>query len=78
MEIIGERSCGTCDVKGHYTTTCPRNPNISHAVERKDMNRCTRGKRGRPRTKSCYSAESNDDQFNDEAFAEDDDYSGDE
>jgi hypothetical protein len=42
------------------------------------MNRCTRGKRGRPRTKSCYSAESNDDQFNDEAFAEDDDYSGDE
>jgi hypothetical protein len=37
MEIIGKRLCGTCGVKGHYTTTYPRNPNITHAVERKGM-----------------------------------------
>jgi hypothetical protein len=51
MEIIDEQSCGTCGVKGHYTTTCPRNPNRSRAVEKKGMNRGTRGKRGRPRMK---------------------------
>jgi hypothetical protein len=78
MEIIGERSCGTCGVKGHYTTTCPMNPNRSHAIERKGVSRGMRGKRGRPRTKMCYSTESNDDPFVEEAFAEDDDYSDDE
>jgi hypothetical protein len=78
MKLIGERSCGTCGVKGHYTTTCPRNPNKSHAIERKGVHRGTRGKRGRPRTNRCNSAESNDDPFEDEAFAENDDYSADE
>jgi hypothetical protein len=78
LEIIGERSCGTCGVKGHYTTTCPRNPNRSRAVERKGMNRGTKGKRGRSKTKRCNSKESNDDPFEDVPFAEDDDYNVDE
>jgi hypothetical protein len=77
MEIIGERSCGTCGVKGYYTTTCPMNPNRSRAIERKGVNR-VQGGRGRLRMKMCYSAESNDDQFVEEAFAENDDYSDDE
>jgi hypothetical protein len=78
MEIIGERSCGTCGVKGHYTTTCPRNPNKSRVVERKGVNRGTRGKRGSPGTKRCNSDESNDGPFKDVLFAEDDDYNVDE
>jgi hypothetical protein len=78
IEIIGERSCGTCGVKEHYTATCPMNPNRSLAIERKGVNKGTRGKRGRPRTKRCYSAESNDDPFVEEAFVDDDDYSDDE
>jgi hypothetical protein len=78
MEIIGERSCRTCGVKGHYTTTCPRDPNRSRVVERKGMNRGTRGKRGRPRMIRCNSDESNDEPFEDVPFAEDDDYSADE
>jgi hypothetical protein len=65
-------------VKGHYTITCPRNPNRSHVVERKGVNMDMRGKRGKPRTKRCNSKESNDDPFGDVPFAEDDDYSADE
>jgi hypothetical protein len=65
-------------VKGHYTTTCPRNPNRSRAVERKGMNRGTKGKRGRSKTKRCNSKESNDDPFEDVPFTEDDDYNVDE
>jgi hypothetical protein len=78
-EIIGDRSCGTCGVKGHYTTTCPLDPKRSHAVERKSMNKGTRGKRGRPRMRRCNSEDSNDsDPCEDVSFIEDDDYSGDE
>jgi hypothetical protein len=53
------------------------NPNRSRAIERKGVNR-VQGGRGRLRMKMCYSAESNDDQFVEEAFAENDDYSDDE
>jgi hypothetical protein len=24
--VIGSRKCGICDLKGHYSTTCPLNP----------------------------------------------------
>jgi hypothetical protein len=77
-EIIGDRSCDTCGVKGHYTTTCPLNPKRSHVVERKGMSRGTRGKRGRPRMRRCNFEDSNDDPCEDVSFTEDDDYSGDE
>jgi hypothetical protein len=35
QEVIGSRSCGVCGLKGHYLMMCPRNPNRSHAVEKK-------------------------------------------
>jgi hypothetical protein len=78
MKIIGDRSCGMCGVKGHYTTTCPLNPKRSRAVERKGVNRGTRGKRGRPGTRRCKFEDSNGDPCKDVSFTEDDDYNGDE
>jgi hypothetical protein len=35
QEIIGERSCGTYKLKGHYSTICPRNSNRNRAIEKK-------------------------------------------
>jgi hypothetical protein len=58
QEIIGERSCGACKLKGHYSTTCPQNPNRSHAIEKKAPSRGGVRKRGRPRTKRCKYEES--------------------
>jgi hypothetical protein len=77
-KIIGDRSRGTCGVKGHYTTTCPLNTKRNRAVERKGVNKGTRQKRGRPRTRRCNSKDSNDDPCEDVLFTEDDYYSGDE
>jgi hypothetical protein len=34
QEVIGSHNCGVCGLKGHYLTTCPRNPNRSHTVEK--------------------------------------------
>jgi hypothetical protein len=48
--VIGSRSCGVCGLKGHYLTTCPRNPNRSHAMEKKGTSRGGARKRGQPRT----------------------------
>jgi hypothetical protein len=31
----GVKECQTCQVRGHYSTTCPQNPNRSKAVENK-------------------------------------------
>jgi hypothetical protein len=31
----GEKECQTCHVRGHYSTTCPQNPNRSKAAENK-------------------------------------------
>jgi hypothetical protein len=53
QEIIGERTCGTCKLKGHYSTTCPLNPNRSCVVENKVPSRGGARKRGRPGTKRC-------------------------
>jgi hypothetical protein len=58
QEIIGERSCGICKLKGHYSTTCPRNPNRNHATKKKVPSRGGVRKRGRPHTKRCSSEES--------------------
>jgi hypothetical protein len=51
QEVIGSSNCGVCGLKGHYLTTCPRNPNRSHAVEKKGTSRGGARKRGRPRTR---------------------------
>jgi hypothetical protein len=50
-EVIGSRSCGVCGLKGQYLTTCPMNPNISHAMEKKGISRGGVRKIGRPRTR---------------------------
>ena len=53
----GIRECQTCHVRGHYSTTCPQNPNRSRAAENKDKKRSaktvgwTPRKRGRPTIK---------------------------
>jgi hypothetical protein len=53
----GIRECQTCHVRGHYSTTCPQNLNISRAAENKDKKRSaktvgwTPRKRGRPTIK---------------------------
>ena len=53
----GIRECQTCHVRGHYSTTCPQNPNRSRATENKDKKRSaktvgwTPRKRGRPTIK---------------------------
>jgi hypothetical protein len=31
----GVKECQTCHVRGHYSTTCPQNPNRSKAAENK-------------------------------------------
>jgi hypothetical protein len=36
-EVIGSRNCGVCGLKGHYLTTCPRNPNRSRAMEKREL-----------------------------------------
>jgi hypothetical protein len=51
QEVICSRSCGVCGLKGHYLTTCPRNPNRRWAVEKKRTNQGGARKRGRPRTR---------------------------
>jgi hypothetical protein len=54
----GVKECQTCHVRGHYSTTCPQNPNRSKAAENKAKKRGakTEGwaqrKRGRPRVKN--------------------------
>jgi hypothetical protein len=64
--LIGSHSCGVCGLKGHYLTTCPRNPNRSHIVEKKGTSRGGARKRGRPRTRrgspemSCDSMDEQD------------------
>jgi hypothetical protein len=50
QEVIGSRSYRVCGLKGHYLTTCPRNPNRSWAIEKKGTKRGGAKKRGRPRT----------------------------
>jgi hypothetical protein len=53
----GKRECQTCHVRGHYSTTCPQNPNRLRAAERKAKKRGGKiegwspRKRGRPRIK---------------------------
>lgn len=36
-EVIGSQTCGDCGLKGHYSTTCPLNPNRSCAVKKRGM-----------------------------------------
>jgi hypothetical protein len=35
----GVKECQTCHVRGHYSTTCPQNPNRSKAAENKAKKR---------------------------------------
>jgi hypothetical protein len=51
QEVIGSRSCGVCGLKGHYLTTCPRDPKRNWAMEKKGTKRGGARKRGRPRTR---------------------------
>jgi hypothetical protein len=51
QEVIGSHSYRVCGLKGHYLMTCPRNPNRSHAMEKKGTSRGGARKRGRPRTR---------------------------
>jgi hypothetical protein len=51
QEVTGSHRCGVCGLKSHYLTTCPRNPNGSHTVEKKGTSRGGVRKRGRPRTR---------------------------
>jgi hypothetical protein len=51
QEVIGSRSCGICGFKGHYLTICPRNPNRSQAMDKKETKQGGVRKRGRPRTR---------------------------
>jgi len=44
MRSYGKKVCHTCNVTGHYNTTCPLNPNRSRAAE-------NRKKRGLPKHK---------------------------
>jgi hypothetical protein len=46
QEVIGSRSYGVCFLKGHYLTTCPRNPNRSRAIEKKGTSQGGARKRG--------------------------------
>jgi hypothetical protein len=54
----GVKECQTYHVRGHYSTTCPQNPNRSKAVETKANKRGAKAegwaprKRGRPRGKT--------------------------
>jgi hypothetical protein len=54
----GVNECQTCHVRGHYSTTCPQNPNRSKAAENKAKKRGAKAedwaqrKRGRPRVKN--------------------------
>jgi hypothetical protein len=56
-EVVGDRTCGTCNLRGHYSTTCPLNPNRSRAAEKRGTRRGGIRRRGRPRTKRCSSEE---------------------
>jgi hypothetical protein len=54
----GVKECQTCHVRGHYSTTCPQNPNRSRAAKNEAKKRGAKSegwaprKRGRPRVKN--------------------------
>jgi hypothetical protein len=62
--VIGSRKCGICDLKGHYSTTCPLNLARSRAVEKRGSTSGRVRKRGWPRTRRSVSEE--DDECMDE------------
>jgi hypothetical protein len=45
----GVKKCQTCHVRGHYSTTCPQNPNRSKAAENKAKKRCAKAEGWAPR-----------------------------
>jgi hypothetical protein len=51
QELMGSRSCRVCGLKGHYLTTCPRNPNRSCTIEKNGTSRGGARKRGLPRNR---------------------------
>jgi hypothetical protein len=55
--LIGKKTCSTCGLKGHVTTTCRMNPNRSRVAEKKAPKRGGTRKRARPRTKQANSEE---------------------
>jgi len=40
MRSYGKKVCHTCNVTGHYSTTCPLNPNRSRAAENRKKEGC--------------------------------------
>jgi hypothetical protein len=44
QEVIGSHSYGVCGLKGNYLTTCPRNPNRSRTVEKRELVEVVQGK----------------------------------
>ena len=62
--------CHTCNVTGHYNTTCPLNPNKSRAAENRKKRAAkaqggTPRKRGRPKTQRKKSEEQEGDHSED-------------
>ena len=49
----GKRECQIYHVRGHYSTTCPQNPDISRAAENKAMKRGAKTQSWAPR-KKCH------------------------
>jgi hypothetical protein len=56
--VIGSRKCGICDLKDHYSTTCPLNPDRSRAAEKRGSASGGVRKRGLPITRRSVSIES--------------------
>jgi hypothetical protein len=44
--VIGSQKCGICDLKGHYSTTCPLNLARSCAAEKRGSTSGGMRKRG--------------------------------
>jgi hypothetical protein len=58
--VIGSKKCGICDLKGHYSTTCPLNPVRSRAAKKMGSTSGGVRKRGRPRTRRSVSEEADE------------------
>jgi hypothetical protein len=58
--VIRSQKCGICDLKGHYSTTCPLNPARSRATEKRGSTSGEVRKRGWPRTTRSVSEEADE------------------